>query len=455
MDSPYTRQWERAVNEFLTEPIGGDTIEQGRETIADILAATVAGSAVPSVATVADSADLTGEGASILGTARTASPAQAALINAAAAIAREIEEGHNSGGHVGAGIVTGGLSVAEAHDVDSRTFVRACIRSYEVCVRLERAIFAMKDQMNEAIPWLVRNPHSTWTTVGPALTSAICLDADADQLRETFRIASNLAVVSMHDSYAEGAPSRNFTAGFSAQVGVTAALTGVAGLQGSLAAVEAVYDPFEDLLSEGLTQEMETLGDDWEISKNYFKPYPSCRYTHAPLDALREAIDGQDVGPADIGRLVVSTFGNATDMDHDTPTTMTGGKFSTPYVLARYVQSGCIDLDSFTDDALNDETVQKLASRVELRQDDAYEAAFPEAWGARVQVHLNDGTTLTGARDYPRGDHRDPISEREHQARNRSLLASALPADRVDPALTALRELDRQSLQTTVDALTV
>ncbi len=454
MDSPYTRQWERSVNEFLTFPIDDDVLERGRETVANILAAAVAGSTVPSVAAVADSADLSGGEASILGTAQTASPPQAAMVTAAAAIAREIEEGHNSGGHVGASIVAGGLPVAETHDVDSGTFLEACIRAYEVCIRLERAIFAMKDQMNEAIPWLVRNPHSTWTTVGPALTSALCLDADADQLRETFRIASNLAVVSMHDSYAEGAPSRNFTAGFSAQVGVTAALTGVAGLRGSLAAVETVYDPFEDLLPGGLTQEMATLGDEWAIKENYFKPYPSCRYTHAPLDALREAVDGHGVSPGDIRRLVVSTFENATDMDHDTPTTMTGGKFSTPYVLARYVQSGSIDLDSFTDAALGDETVQELASRVELRRDDAYEAAFPASWGARVEVHLVDGPTLTGARDYPRGDHRDPIPEREHRARNRDLLASALPADRVDPALTALRELDSRSLGTTIDALT-
>jgi len=64
----------------------------------------------------------------------------------------------------------------------------------------------MKDRMNDAIPWLVRNPHSTWTTVGPAVTSALCLDATPEELTETFRIAANLAVVSMHDPYAEARP---------------------------------------------------------------------------------------------------------------------------------------------------------------------------------------------------------------------------------------------------------
>lgn len=296
----------------------------------------------------------------------------------------------------------------------------------------------MKDRMNDAIPWLVRNPHSTWTTVGPAVTSALCLDATPEELTETFRIAANLAVVSMHDPYAEGAPARNFTAGFSAQAGVTAALTALAGLEGSRAAIEEVYDPFEELLPDGFASQFETLGEEWAIAEHYFKPYPSCRYTHPPLDALREAIDGragdgsersgdrQAIDPADVEAITVRTFANATDMSHAEPETMTAGKFSAPYVLATYLCRGSVDLDHFTAEALADETVQSVAARVELREDDGYEAAFPESWGASVVVELRDGTTLTGARDYPRGDYRDPIPDAEYRARNRALLAHGL-----------------------------
>ncbi len=454
MGTQYTREWEQLVNDFLTAPLDDDVREHGRQTVADVLAATVAGSAVPSIAEVASDADFADGGASILGTDRQVAPAQAALVNTAAAIAQEVEEGHNTGGHVGASIVAGGLPVAETQNVDGDTFVDACVRAYEICVRLERAIFAMKDRMNDAIPWLVRNPHSTWTTVGPAVTSALCLGADADQLRETFRIASNLAVVSMHDPYAEGAPSRNFTAGFSAQVGVTAAMTGVAGLGGSLAAVESVYDPFEEMLPDGFTRQFETLGEEWAIAENYLKPYPSCRYTHPPLDALREAVDGRDIDPESVEGVTVSTFANATDMDHTAPTTMTGGKFSTPYVLARYLHDSSVDLDHFTDEALADETVRGLASLVELHRGGAYEAAFPDSWGASVEIQLADSTTLTGERDYPRGDYRDPIPADEYRDRNRKLLAYALPESRVTDALDTLETVLGQPVRTTTTALT-
>lgn len=453
MCAQYSREWERLVNDFLTASIPADVRERGRQTVADVLAATIAGSAVSANAAVATDADFAAGDATILGTGRKVAPTQAALVNAAAAITQEIEEGHNTGGHVGAGIVAGGLPVAEAEGVDGETFVDACICAYELCVRLERAIFAMKDRINDAVPWLVRDPHSTWTTVGPAVTSALCLGADAGQLRETFRIAANLAVVSMYDPYAEGAPSRNFTAGFSAQVGVTAALTGVVGLRGSLAAVEAVYDPFEEMLPDGFTSQFETLGEKWEITENYFKPYPSCRYTHPPLDALREAVDNREVDPSTVERVTVSTFANATDMDHDDPTTMTAAKFSAPYILARYLYDGRIDLAHFSEDAIADEAVRQLAARVELVEDADYEAAFPKSWGASVDVELADGTILTGERAYPRGDYRNPLSDNELRERNRSLLAYGLPEDAVNDALAALDAVDDQPVRETTVAL--
>jgi len=87
----------RAVAEFLASPVDDVARKHGRAVVADVLAAAVAGSAAPGVAGVArDGAFVDGK-ASILGTDRRVAPPQAAMTNAAAAIAQEIEEGHNTG----------------------------------------------------------------------------------------------------------------------------------------------------------------------------------------------------------------------------------------------------------------------------------------------------------------------------------------------------------------------
>ncbi|KAB1185030.1 MULTISPECIES: MmgE/PrpD family protein [Haloferax] len=448
------RDWERQVYDFLNNEVPPDVRATGQRVVADVLAATVAGSAAPQNASVFREVTLADGPASVLGTDRRTDPAQAALLNVTAAITQEIEEGHNRGGHVGASIVAGAVGVAEAFDVDGETFVDACIRSYELCTRFEYAIFAMKARLNDAVPWLVRDPHSTWTTLGPALTAAVCMGHSRDEVRETVRTALNLAVVSMHDPFAEGAPSRNFTAGFSAQAGVSAATLAGAGLRGSAAAMEAVYDPFETLLGDGEFVDLfDSLGTEWWITEVYHKPYPSCRYTHAPLDALRDAgADG--LGPEDVDHIDVYTYRNGVDMGHTRPDTLTAAKFSTPYVLARWVADGELTLDHFLDDALEEETVQALSERVHLYADNAYERAFPEKWGARVEVVANDGTQYVGERDVPRGDYRDPLTETILTARNRDLLVYGLGSDDVDDAVDALSSMDSKTVSAIVDGLT-
>ncbi|EJN58064.1 MmgE/PrpD family protein [Halogranum rubrum] len=451
------RDWERHVYDFLTTEIPDEVREEGRRLVTDVLSATVAGAVAPQHEQVFREAAMAEGGASVLGTNRRVDPSQAALLNVTAAITQEMEEGHNRGGHVGASIVAGAVGVAEANDVAGKEFVDACIRSYELCTRLEYALFAMKARINDAVPWLVRNPHSTWTTVGPALTSAVCLGLDADQCRETFRTAANLAVVSMHDPYAEGAPSRNFTAGFSAQAGVSVATCAAAGLRGSAAAIEAVYDPFEDILGDGEFDALfASLGDDWWLTEAYHKQYPSCRYTHAPLDALRAAgVDGLAVD--DVERIDVSTYRNGVDMSHTRPQTTTAAKFSTPYVLARWIADGELRLDHFGGDALEEEHVQALSERVHFHVDDEFEAAFPESWGASVELTTTSGATYTGRRAYPSGDYRDPLSEEAFDERTRALLALGLgvesDSEAVERARRALDNVETVSVGETVEAL--
>ena len=462
------REWEAHVYEFLDEPIPDDVHAHAATTVGDVLCAIVAGSAAPGIGAVETNADFGDGEASVLGTARTTSPEAAALCNGAAAIAQETDEGHDTGGHVGSGIVAGGLAAAEAADVDGATFVDACARSYEVCVRIEHAIFAMKDRLNDATPWLLRDPHAAWTTVGPALTAGQCFGATIEELRETFRIAANLAVVSMHDPYEEGPPARNFTAGLSAQAGVSAARTALAGLTGSASAIGVVYDPFESLLPEGeFGGSFASLGERWEITRNYFKPYPSCRYTHPPLDALREAIegnksDGNDVtadseppgiDPETVESVEIETFANATDMANSAPESFTAAKFSTPYVLGRYLVSGDLRLEHFSPAAIADPPVDELAERVRLVRAERFDEAFPEAWGAAATVRLTDDTKLSGERTFPRGDYRDPMTDSALRARQRELLAHGLDGSDVERATNAIAAIDSWPVREVTAAL--
>lgn len=428
--------WERQVYEFLDEPVPDIVLERGVLTVADVLAATVAGSAVGYNDRIGRVAEFADGHASIIGGTRTTAPGQAALVNGASAITQEIEEGHNTGGHVGAGLVTGGFALAEQSNADGETFVEAAVKAYELCVRIEHAIFAIKARMNETLPWLVRDPHSTWTTIGPALTGALSMGLDEEQVQEAFRIAANLAVVSMHDPYEEGAPARNYTAGFSAQAGVNATLTAAAGLVGSRTAMAEVYEPLGAVTDGMFDREMAELGDVWEIQRNYFKLAPSCRYTHPPLGALDQIRD--EIDPDAIDSIDVYSYRNAVDLDYADPNNLTSAKFSIPYVVARSVLHGDLWLDDFSESAIADQQTRDLAARVSVHHDPDYEATFPDHWSARVEVTQHDGRTVEAECLDPPGDFRRHPDRATLEALFRDLLAYRFGPEQADNALEKL-----------------
>lgn len=445
------REWEAQVYDFFASPVPEAASAAGERVVADVLAAAVAGSDAPGVRGARDG-NFGGGPALVLGTSKRKNPSQAAVLNGAAAIAQEIEEGHNEGGHVGATLVTGALALVEAHDADvsGATFVAACVKAYEVSARLEQSIFAMKAAMNEATGWVIRDPHATWTLVGPVVAGLLAVDANEDVLVDAFRAAATSAVVSTFDPYAEGAPARNFTAGHSAATGVNVALAAAAGVTGSPASLKATYDAVDDHTDGGFTESMASLGERWYVTEVYVKTTPSCRYTHPPLDALRE-IDG--LPDADrIASVDVYTYRKAMDMANREPQTFTGGKFSIPYVLARAIVSGEVGFDDFAPERLRESAVRHLAERVSLHHDEAFEDAFPKDWGARVEVTLDSGETLVGERAYPTGDYRDPLPDDAFRTLVGDLLDYGLTGDStaLADALVGFRDRD---VATVTDAL--
>jgi len=445
--------WEDQVVEFLNEPVPDDVLDRGSYVVADVLSAAVAGSAVDTISDVGTGAAF-GEGSSsMLGQNQTVEAGQAALVNASAGIAQEIEEGHNLGGHVGVGTVTGGFALAEHFNASGEQTVEACIKAYEVCARIEHAIMDMKSRIDQAVPWTVRNPHSTWTTVGPALAGVLCSDGDVEPvvLRETFRVAANLAVVSMHDPYKEGAPSRNFTSGFSAQAGVNAALTTLAGLTGSATAMEEVYEPVRAELGEDFDAMFDSLGTEWEVTKVYFKIYPSCRYTHAPIDAVTDI--SKEFSVQDVERIDVYTYRRAVDMDNQSPDNLTSAKFSIPYTLARYLVSESVELEHFDDEKISDDRVQSLADRIFLHTDETFETRFPEKWGARVEVETRDGTVYHGEVSIPKGDYRDQVSDKTLETKFHKLLGWGLGEEAADEALDAVLDMRNRDARAVGSAL--
>ena len=140
---------------------------------------------------------------------------------------------------------------------------------------------------------------------------------------------------------------------------------------------------------------MAGLGEEYAIAENYFKPYPTCRFTHPALDALEEILREKKISPEEIARVSVTSFKAAVHTASKPPANVEAMRFSVPYLIAARLSRGPINLATLDHDIVHDPQVRDLAGRVEMSLSQEYEQMRPGRNPSKVTLHLKDGHELT------------------------------------------------------------
>jgi 2-methylcitrate dehydratase PrpD len=182
--------------------------------------------------------------------------------------------------------------------------------------------------------------------------------------------------------------------------GFDAPLEGRAGFFASFA--RGQYDP------QALTDD---LGQRFEIENISFKPWPSCRGTHAAIEAALLCLRTRRIQARDIERVVIHGGRMLTMLAEPLetkrqPATAIDAKFSLPFTVASALVHGRVGLQSFLPPELSDPEVLRLAARIEVRND----TPGPGAIGAVLELHLPGGTTIRNEVITPRGSLENPMS---------------------------------------------
>lgn len=436
---------EDQILDFLQkDSIPKEVMEHGKFTLIDLLSAGSAGSRVNYLKNYISQAQYEKGSSSIMGGNKLVSIQDAAMVNTTLGIAQEIEEGHKLGGHVGVTPAYGGLAVAEDKKTSGKEFIESFIKSYEVCLRLEHAVKSIRGKINSAVDIELYDPHGTETAVGSALPAGLLLGMGEDKLRNLLRSSLNTLVIAMWDPYRDGVGDRNFFAGLNAETGIRTAFKAKAGIEGSGDAFERIINQTDKLMGENKLQKtFDSLGEEYEITQNYFKIYPSCRYTHPPIDAVRDA--KKDLDPDDVEKIKIKIFANAVTMNNKNPTNLTSAKFSIPYVVARYLISNDVKLEHFSEEEVQDTEVQKLCDKIDVHLDEEIEEKFPSHYGCKAEVVLRNGNKLEGRITDPRGDPLNPFPEEVLEEKFQHLLKWSYGDEQGDEIYNNLSQLDKCS----------
>jgi 2-methylcitrate dehydratase PrpD len=193
------------------------------------------------------------------------------------------------------------------------------------------------------------------------------------------------------------------------------------------------------------------LGSVYETMKIGIKPYPSCRYTHAAIDALVAMRREHNLTPEQVKRVEIGLHRNGITLTGDAatkrhPTSIVGGQFSMFFTGALALDQGSFGWDDYK--RLGDSAINTLADRFDVVQDERLEGKR-HPFGARVSITTEDGVHERIYAD-PSGE---PTSFPDAAAMQQKFLQLARPvlnnrAEKFADAILSLESFDRVATAT-------
>lgn len=286
---------------------------------------------------------------------------------------------------------------------------------------------------------------------GCTLAAGRLLGLNAKQLQNAQGLAVSMASGCM-EFVEDGAWNKRFHPGWAASSGITAAVLAKEGFVGITAPYDGRFGLFNAYLgcserTELVDLSLATAGlkTKWELLDTAIKPFPTCHFTHAAIDAallLREEIE--DLAaikaitvkvPQGVHKTICEPVANKLRPKNDYD-----AKFSVQFLVAAALVRGQLTLAELEPDALADPAILAVTDKVSCA--DYPDSPFPEAYSGEVIIELADGRTINHREHINRGAGDRPLTNDEIIAKFRENAAMLVNEDLIDRQQDAMLMLD-------------
>jgi 2-methylcitrate dehydratase len=172
------------------------------------------------------------------------------------------------------------------------------------------------------------------------------------------------------------------------------------------------------------------LGESCRIERCGVKAFPTEALTHAPISAVLDIVIGNDLAPEQIEKVHIRSLARAADILADPskydPRSKETADHSLPYVIAAAIADRQVTPAQFEPEKIVDPRIRDQLNKVEVVADPEIEAVFPKLQRVKVTIKTSDGRELTKQLDYPKGDPRNPLADREVEEKFDALAAPVL-----------------------------
>lgn len=286
------------------------------------------------------------EEATVFGRSTKAPAAVAAAFNSEITYALDADDTLFNSAHFATIVVSSALAEAERVGASGDNLLRAVAVGYDMTARLNLACSFM-EVVDGKMKWSELF-GSGYGTLGTVVSAGLVSGVSRDRMIHALALAAATAPTARNTHNTERTelatykycPNMHVV-----QAGMTALILAEAGYLGEpdLLDLEPGFfeaQGFRSVRREAITED---IGDHWWILDSAVKYYPACRYTGAPIDALRALVREHGWGPDDIEHIEVRLNPGAySQRVFHTPATSIEpdhraaihGAFNIPYLLA-------------------------------------------------------------------------------------------------------------------------
>jgi 2-methylcitrate dehydratase PrpD len=369
----------------------------------------------------------------------------AAFANGSMSHAVDYDDVHDSANcHPSANTIPAAMAIAErVGGVSGKQFITAVTMGIDVACRLGSALPKLPGEYDFFLPPILGTFSST-------AAAGKLLGLSKDQMVSAFSIAIHQAAGSRAMAKDVKSVIRAIRDSFPARNGVLSALMAQRDIIGGSDSLDGKLGLFDlyfngEYKSANLTAE---LGKKFFVNTVSFKPWPSCRLTHAYISAILELAQEYDIKPDNVKEITAVISNNAIDLcepleERRKPQLGIHAKLNIPFTLAVALARRKVVLGDFLPESLKDPAILQIASRVNYRLH--HDPDISGDMSAEVEIKRNDGRQYTKKVQFAYGHPRNPMSKDDLITKFRDCArysARPLAENRIDKVIDLVNNLE-------------
>lgn len=374
---------------------------------------------------------------------------KAAFINAASSHGLEMDDSNTQAcGHPAVAIIPAAVAAGEEIDASGKDLIDAVIWGYDAMVRVGRAV--NQDKHFE------RGFHPTATVGIFGGTTAVSMirGFDADKLKNALGIAGGFSAGNL-ECYADGTLTKRLNPGHASMSAITAANLAAAGYRGPRWIFEGkcgfLHAYSDEVTPDNMLKNLDY--SEYPIMYTAFKPYASCKYTHAPIDCTIKVMKENNIVADNIEKIFVDVVSMAVravveprEIKYNPPV-VGAAQFSLPYCVAVAALYGQASVEQFQEELLTEPKIKAMMQRVEMDHSGALDKYLPYIFAATVTIETKDGRKFEGVTTYTKGDPENPMSPDEVKTKFFSLACRTVTREKAQKLYDAVMNLENISVR--------